>query len=327
MSASSPLDDFKAALSSVARAVTRDAEVEVGFTADAPAQIGKAIKVPTPSRTLPADQVAEARGFADGYALRMKHHSEKLHTAARPSEPLAAAAFDAMERARVEALGARMRLYPADNVSEKRMLFTPQYFDAQELAFLAKRITPDCIFVDVGANAGGYSLFVAARAGAAARILAIEPQPEIHERLVYNVRQNDFATVKTLECAAADCDGEVTMFLDSRNRGDSSIRIVPNFDGGRLTVRARRLADILAGEGLDRIDAMKLDCEGAEDLILEPFLRAAPKRLWPRVMIVEHMPERWSMDLSAFIQAQGYRRTLRTKHNLIYEHDGTERQA
>jgi cobaltochelatase CobT len=107
MTASSPLDDFKAALSSVARAVTRDAEVEVGFTADAPAQIGKTIKVPTPSRTLPAEQVAEARGFADAYALRMKHHSEKLHAAARPGEPLAAAAFDAMERARIEALGAR----------------------------------------------------------------------------------------------------------------------------------------------------------------------------------------------------------------------------
>src|SRR3546814_13653067 len=37
----------------------------------------------------------------------MKHHSEKLHAAARPAEPLAAAAFDAMERARIEALGAR----------------------------------------------------------------------------------------------------------------------------------------------------------------------------------------------------------------------------
>ncbi len=227
----------------------------------------------------------------------------------------------------VESLGARMRLYPADNVSEKRMLFTPQYFDRAELDYLAKRITPNFVFVDVGANVGGYSLFVAARAGAAARILAIEPQPEIHERLVYNVRQNDFATVKTLECAASDCDGEVTMFLDSRNRGDSSIRIVPNFDGGRLTVRARRLADILEGEGLDRIDAMKLDCEGAEDLILEPFLRAASRRLWPQTMIVEHMPDRWSMDLPAFIAARGYRVTLRTKHNLVYERQDTAGQG
>jgi len=107
MSVQSPLDDFKAALSGVARAVTRDAEVEVGFTADAPTIVGKAIKVPTPSRALPADQVAEARGFADGSALRLKHHSAAIHSAARPAEPVAAAAFDAMERARVEALGAR----------------------------------------------------------------------------------------------------------------------------------------------------------------------------------------------------------------------------
>lgn len=107
MSAPSPLDDFKAALSGVARAVTRDPEVEVGYTADAPTIVAKAIKVPTPSRALPADQVAEARGFADGLALKLKHHDAALHSSVRPGEPVAAAAFDAMERTRVEALGAR----------------------------------------------------------------------------------------------------------------------------------------------------------------------------------------------------------------------------
>ncbi len=107
MTAPTALDDFKAALSGVARAVTRDGDVEVGFTADAPTIVGKTIKVPTPSRALPADQVAEARGFADGMALRIKHHSVAVHAAARPAEPVAAAAFDAMEHARVEALGAR----------------------------------------------------------------------------------------------------------------------------------------------------------------------------------------------------------------------------
>ncbi|HET6537292.1 MAG TPA: cobaltochelatase subunit CobT [Sphingopyxis sp.] len=117
MSASTPLDEFKAALSGVARAVTRDSEVEVGFTADSPILVGKQIKVPTPSRSLPADQVAEARGFADGYALRMRHHNVKIHDTARPVEPLAAAAFDAMERARIEALGARHMAGMKDNLS------------------------------------------------------------------------------------------------------------------------------------------------------------------------------------------------------------------
>lgn len=256
--------------------------------------------------------IATARKAPDGWAgRRLAYLLRALGVRAMAGRP-----------ADVETLGARMRLYPADNVSEKRMLFTPQYFDPHELDFLARRITPDFVFVDVGANVGGYSLFVAARAGAGARILAIEPQPLIHERLVYNVRQNAFATIKTLECAAADCDGEVTMFVNARNRGDSSIRIVPSHDGGRLTVRARRLRDILAGEAFGRIDAMKLDCEGAEDLIVEPYLRSAPRSLWPRVMIVEHMPERWCIDLPDFIRAQGYKEQLRTRQNLVFELDG-----
>jgi cobaltochelatase CobT len=117
MSASSPLDEFKAALSGVARAVTRDGEVEVGFTADTPIIVGKQIKVPTPSRSLPAEQVAEARGYADAYALRMRHHNEKIHNASRPAEPIAAAAFDAMERARVEAIGARHMAGMKSNLS------------------------------------------------------------------------------------------------------------------------------------------------------------------------------------------------------------------
>lgn len=226
----------------------------------------------------------------------------------------------------VESLGARMRLYPSNNITEKRILFTPQYFDPQELAFLEPQISPEFVFVDVGANVGGYSLFVAARSGPRARIIAIEPQPDIHERLVYNIRQNEFATIKTLECAVADCEGDVTMFVDSRNRGESSMRIVPSRDGGRIIVRARRLADIVASERLERVDAMKLDCEGAEDLILEPYFENAPRAVWPKALIVEYMPGRWSMDLRAHICAQGYREALQTRQNIIFERDDTGRK-
>ena len=81
-------------------------------------------------------------------------------------------------------------------------------------------------FVDVGANIGGYSLFVAAHAGPRPRILAVEPQPDVFDRLTYNIRQNPFGTVKAVACAVADKAGEVTLFLDARNRGESSVKIV-----------------------------------------------------------------------------------------------------
>jgi len=102
-----PLDRFKAVLAGTARAISDEPEVELAFTADAPVQSGKHMKVPMPARALPADQVAEARGFADGFALRLRHHDAKLHARAAPGEAVARAVFDAVEFARVEALGAR----------------------------------------------------------------------------------------------------------------------------------------------------------------------------------------------------------------------------
>ncbi|MBH1993009.1 MAG: cobaltochelatase subunit CobT [Sphingomonadaceae bacterium] len=107
MTERSPLDAFKDVLSGAARSMARDAEVEVAFTSDAPHLVGKAIKVPTPGRNLPADQVALARGFADAHALKLRHHNARVHTASAPGEAVARAVFDAVEQARVEAIGSR----------------------------------------------------------------------------------------------------------------------------------------------------------------------------------------------------------------------------
>ncbi|MEG3162065.1 cobaltochelatase subunit CobT [Sphingomonas sp. LB2R24] len=107
MANETPLDRFKAVLAGTARAIAEEPEVELAFTADAPAQSGKHIKVPMPARALPAEQVAEARGFADGFALRLKLHDIALHNRAAPVEAVARAVFDSVETARVEALGSR----------------------------------------------------------------------------------------------------------------------------------------------------------------------------------------------------------------------------
>ncbi|WP_397584425.1 cobaltochelatase subunit CobT [Sphingorhabdus sp.] len=107
MSHESPLEQFKQVLTGTARALAHEPEVELAFTADAPSQAGKNFKVPMPGRLLPPDQVAEARGFADSFALKLKHHDAARHAALRPSEVIAGAAFDAVENARVEALGSR----------------------------------------------------------------------------------------------------------------------------------------------------------------------------------------------------------------------------
>ena len=107
MTDTSPLEALRLALGGAARAMAREPELELAYTADAPLASGKHIKVPMPSRGLPPDQVAEARGAADGFALRLRHHDPKTHAKAAPVEAVARAVFDAVEQARVEALGSR----------------------------------------------------------------------------------------------------------------------------------------------------------------------------------------------------------------------------
>lgn len=220
-------------------------------------------------------------------------------------------------------LGARMRLYPAGNNVEKRLAFTPQYFDAAERDYLCGILREDIVFVDVGADIGGYALFVAARAGGRARILAVEPQPDIFERLVFNIRQNGFATVKALACAVSDRDGPVTLFVNPKDSGETSMRTVNAHARGRqLIVQGRTLAGLIAEEGLARIDVMKLDIEGAEALVLGPFFEDAPPRLWPEVLIVDEASGRFGVDLPALFERCGYAVVRRTATNIIYRRSG-----
>lgn len=219
----------------------------------------------------------------------------------------------------METFGVRMRLHPYNNICEKRILFTPQYFDAQELRILEGRIGEGFTFVDVGANVGWYSLFVASRAGASSRILAVEPQPEIFDRLTYNIRQNPFGTIKAVACAVADKSGELTLFLDPRNRGESSVKIVGSSQVDAIRVPAVTLLDLLTQEGFTHLDAIKLDVEGAEDLILGPFFRDAPASLYPSLLIIEDGRDRWQTDLPKLLKSKGYRQILQTKMNLVFE--------
>jgi cobaltochelatase CobT len=102
-----PLDRFKSVLAGATRAIAHEPEVEVAWTADAPVANGKNLRIPMPGRNLPRGQAMEARGFADSFALKMRHHDEALHARHAPSEPVARACFDAVEAVRYEALGSK----------------------------------------------------------------------------------------------------------------------------------------------------------------------------------------------------------------------------
>lgn len=215
--------------------------------------------------------------------------------------------------------GLRMRLHPRDNGSEKGALFTPQMFEARERAELfadidkAKAAARPFTFVDIGANVGLFSLIVASRAGAGAAILAIEPEPENLRRLRFNIAANPGIPIRVIGAALGERHATVSLEIDRRNRGGTRTRAVAPGDPAEVTVESRTLIDVLRREGVEAIDAIKIDVEGMEAAILLPFFEEAPASLWPRLLIGEDNGDGWWRALASL----GYSLTARSKHNLM----------
>jgi len=115
-----PLDRFRTVLAGATRAIAQDTEAEVVFASDASGQApGKVARVVSPGPSLEPRLVAEARGAADSLALRLRHHDPKLHATRAPvSDTDARAVFDALETARVEALGAKAMAGVRSNLND-----------------------------------------------------------------------------------------------------------------------------------------------------------------------------------------------------------------
>src|SRR5262249_29790964 len=130
----------------------------------------------------------------------------------------------------VERWGLRLRLHPRDNGCEKNLLFTPRMYEPEELGELetdvarAKADGRSFTFVDIGANVGLFSLFVASCAPRHGRILAIEPEPGNLRRLQFNIGANPGLPIKVIPTALSDEAGVVAVELDRRDRGGTRTR-------------------------------------------------------------------------------------------------------
>jgi len=112
----SPTEIFKRATAATLRAIAERDDVIVGFGPEAAGASGSRVRLPNPPRDLPAEEAAQLRGAADSVALRLRYHDDGVHNKRVPNGPLARAVFDAVEQARVEALGARRMAGVAANL-------------------------------------------------------------------------------------------------------------------------------------------------------------------------------------------------------------------
>lgn len=181
-----------------------------------------------------------------------------------------------------------VRLHPYDNLCEKRVYATPQFWEPEERAVLRRAIETGhgpFRFVDAGANVGLFSLYAESVAEAAGRPfegLAIEPDATVRARLEANIAFSGSA-VKVRAAALAPEPMKVFFAEGKGNRGENMISAEPV----GVEVDAIPLETAVTEAGLTTIDALKIDIEGHEPQVLGAFFARAPESLWPALIIME----------------------------------------
>ncbi|WP_102108268.1 cobaltochelatase subunit CobT [Oceaniglobus roseus] len=114
-----PADPFKKALAEATKVMANDPEMTVTYSVDPPGMSNESVRLPQISRRLNRDEVLLARGTADAYALRRRHHDAATFNRYAPQGQMARDLYEAMEEARCEAVGARTMPGTAGNIDAK----------------------------------------------------------------------------------------------------------------------------------------------------------------------------------------------------------------
>ena len=112
-----PQEPFKRAVAGCMRALSRMPQLEVAYASEKPSLIRSGAtakaRLPEPARKLDQREAAILRGHADSMALRLTCHDIDVHRRLMPQTTVARAAFEAVEQARVEAIGRYWPLMPS----------------------------------------------------------------------------------------------------------------------------------------------------------------------------------------------------------------------
>jgi FkbM family methyltransferase len=180
---------------------------------------------------------------------------------------------------------------------------TLHLFEPSELAFFQKFCRGEMTLVDIGANIGLYSVLAIHALNTNARIIALEPHPEIFTRLQDNIETNlrmrdgHAPDVLALPLAATSEQGPQQLRLNPENRGDNRLYrgtyqdTVENWES--LPVEGQPLDDVLEERGIGEVNFVKIDIQGYEQKAIAGFRRTLGRS--KRVIL---MSEFWPKGLS-----------------------------
>ena len=220
-----------------------------------------------------------------------------------------------------------MRAYPLENYCDRIAIGRGHLPEIPERDLIGPLLKPGMVFVDIGANVGTYSLFVARKCSDDARILAFEPHPRTHAKLSFNVRANGFTSIETINQGVSAETGRMQLYSSGgMNIGTASILPEAASDKHHVDIKVGPLADALKSRLIEQVDLLKVDIEGYEDRALLPLMVEESRPLWPRAVLIETvLRQHWETDCIARLTELGYTIAGDTGENLLLLHPMTEK--
>jgi FkbM family methyltransferase len=207
-------------------------------------------------------------------------------------------------RVRVGRTSFRLRVAPLPRKFGSMGIFVQQGLYEPLLEFADRFVVQGDVVFDCGASQGIYSCAFGALVGASGRVYSFEPQAHGVDVVRGNARLNEFSHIHVEQAAVFDRDGEAVLDTTKgavaasivRDLGQLSTVRVPTIT---LTTFAKRV-------GLERLDFIKMDVEGAEYAALrgaEPLIA----KYKPKIAIEADIGRGDWTEIVEFLNRHGYR--------------------
>ena len=187
-----------------------------------------------------------------------------------PIPPSSANRYDGKEPFELkigEVPGLKMYLDPTDQIITPTILAIGSW-ERDETYWFLRTVKPGDTIVDVGANAGYYTVIGSKLVGDKGKVYAFEPEPASFELLQKNVRLNGLTNVVLERKALSNRKGTLKIFIADANKGDHRIYQPEGESRPSVDVETVRMDEYFR-DNTRRIDFIKIDTQGAEGVILE----------------------------------------------------------
>lgn len=165
----------------------------------------------------------------------------------------------------------------------QRNIFFLGYHEFRETRLVCSVLERGQTFVDAGANLGWFTVLAARLVGDSGRVLSFEPSTRIRGHLTRNVELNGFSNVRIESCALGEASG--TAVFSGGTEGNLGTGTITRPDAAGEAVDVRTLDDYCASQGIERIDFLKIDVEGAEGMVLRGARGLLAERRIARLLV------------------------------------------